>query len=277
MVLIREETSDQARSEDSPGSSHAEGQQRASTSGGQQQAARMTIMQFLGANGSDALTCALRFATIFFTLGYILPMSSAATQYSCYSKAFVSAAAANAFRLHQRLKGSTNPTFSRAFLQDVMLEDSAHYLLYALLFAFSTPVTMTLLPIVLYAFLQNVNFLLKLAADTGSGQSTVVQKLHDIKVNHTGNILSTIACAEIVIFPVFTLLIFSGKSTILFPFVYYRFLTLRYLSRRNPYTRETFAQLKNAMYRVAGSASCPQLIRSVIYKLIYGVERLAPM
>jgi len=67
----------------------------------------------------------------------------------------------------------------------------------------------TLLPIVLYAFLQNVNFLLKMAAETGNGQNAIVKKLHDIKVNHTGNILSTIACAEIVIFPVFTLLIFS--------------------------------------------------------------------
>ena len=41
-----------------------------------------------------------------------------------------SAAATNAFRLHSRLRGTQHRVFSREFLQTLVLEDSAHYLLY---------------------------------------------------------------------------------------------------------------------------------------------------
>lgn len=65
-----------------------------------------------------------------------------------------SVAATNAFRLHQRLKNVNFPFFSQMFLHELMIEfvlitnlnfiifrDSAHYLLYCMIFVMSSPIT----------------------------------------------------------------------------------------------------------------------------------------
>ena len=58
--------------------------------------------------------------------------------FSCYQRALLSNAATSALRLHQRL-----PSFqlSRAFFSLVLLEDSAHYLFYSLMFVSGHPIT----------------------------------------------------------------------------------------------------------------------------------------
>jgi transmembrane protein 33 len=38
--------------------------------------------------------------------------------------------------------------------------------------------------------------------------------------------------------------VFSGRTSIVTPFIFYRFLGLRYSSRRNPYTRAIFHELR---------------------------------
>ena len=38
--------------------------------------------------------------------------------------------------------------------------------------------------------------------------------------------------------------VFTGRTSIVTPFIYYRFLGLRYSSRRNPYTRAIFHELR---------------------------------
>lgn len=60
----------------------------------------------------------------------------------------ISAAATNALRMQQRV-GTVS--FTREFLARLLLEDSCHYLFYAILFLTSAPVTMALLPISLFA------------------------------------------------------------------------------------------------------------------------------
>ena len=47
-------------------------------------------------------------------------------------------AATSALRLHQRLP---NVQFSREFLGRMLLEDSAHYLFYSILFLYNAPIT----------------------------------------------------------------------------------------------------------------------------------------
>ncbi len=58
--------------------------------------------------------------------------------YVSYQRALLSNAATSALRLHQRLP---NFQLSREFFGLLMLEDSAHYLFYSLIFVNSHPVT----------------------------------------------------------------------------------------------------------------------------------------
>lgn len=58
--------------------------------------------------------------------------------HSLYQRALIANAATSALRLHQRLP---NFQLSREFLGMVMMEDSAHYLFYSLIFIMGYPVT----------------------------------------------------------------------------------------------------------------------------------------
>lgn len=114
------------------------------------------------------------------------------------------------------------------------------------------------------------------------------------------NLLRTIAFSEIFLFPMLILSLFryiflkpylrdatvpnrnrkffnySGRSTLMTLFVYYRFLTLRYSSRRNPYTRNTFGELRFLVESYAQNPSCPGVIRNLMSKLVALISRLAP-
>jgi hypothetical protein len=68
----------------------------------------------------------------------------------------------------------------------------------------------------------------------------------------------------------------SGRATLMTLFVYYRFLTLRYSSRRNPYTRNTFGELRLLVESYAQNPSCPAVIRNLVSKLVSFISRLAP-
>lgn len=59
-------------------------------------------------------------------------------------------------------------------------------------------------------------------------------------------------------------------------FVYYRFLTLRYSSRRNPYTRNTFGELRFLVESYSQNPSCPAAIRNMVSKMVAFISRLAP-
>jgi hypothetical protein len=65
-----------------------------------------------------------------------------------------------------------------------------------------------ILPITLYAFLHSLNFGIKAASELGYGNSTLAVKATQLKTQHTSNILSTIACAEIFVFPIVVAMVF---------------------------------------------------------------------
>lgn len=65
-----------------------------------------------------------------------------------------------------------------------------------------------LIPIMLYAFLHALNFAIKSANEFGYSNSSLVSKANQLKLQHTSNILSTIACAEIFVFPIIIVMIF---------------------------------------------------------------------
>ena len=63
-------------------------------------------------------------------------------------------------------------------------------------------------------------------------------------IHRSYQILRFVACAEIFLFPSSLFLAMTGKGGLVLPFFYYRFLTLRYASRRNPYSRTVFYELR---------------------------------
>ncbi|KAE9554568.1 hypothetical protein FO519_002207 [Halicephalobus sp. NKZ332] len=236
---------------------------------------RVGVADFIKDNGMDTIIFTLRMLTIFFGIQYLLPSGSAEYSKSVYTKAFVASGFSNAFRLYQRAAPNGFPNINREFLVSLMLEDSVHYILYSMIFSTNTPVTMALIPIVAFAWYNSVAYIQRFSQATGNGIS-VAQKLNEFRVQQSANILSLVACAEIFNFPIFFALIFTGRCNIFFPVLYFRFLTFRYASRRNPYSRIVFASLKQSLVQVTSSPSCPQVIRSAILNSINLVERFAP-
>lgn len=60
------------------------------------------------------------------------------------------------------------------------------------------------------------------------------------------------------------------------PFVYYHFLVLRYSSRRNPYTRNMFYELRLATESAANNPRVPPFVRKAVHTSISVISRLAP-
>lgn len=60
------------------------------------------------------------------------------------------------------------------------------------------------------------------------------------------------------------------------PFIYYHFLALRYSSRRNPYNRNMFHELRLATESFANSPKVPPFGKKILSTGISVIERLAP-
>ena len=71
----------------------------------------------------------------------------------------MSNAATSALRLTQRIP---SVQFSREFFAHLLMEDSAHYLLYSIIFMYTSPMTMVLAPIFLFALLHFASYSLGL-------------------------------------------------------------------------------------------------------------------
>uniref|UniRef100_A0AC35U1T2 Transmembrane protein 33 n=1 Tax=Rhabditophanes sp. KR3021 TaxID=114890 RepID=A0AC35U1T2_9BILA len=228
-----------------------------------------SLLAYLKGDHTNALLFVLRLSTIFFSISYAIPYSQ---KDSHYGKAIAAAAVTNAIRLGQRLGGFQ---LTREFLATVMIEDSFHYFMYCVLFYMNAPVSMALAPVALYALLHSVNYANKVDNAIGLNNG-LVKAAHTLMAQQTNNLLGIVACSEIFMFPVLFAMIMTGQGTVLMPFMYYRFLSLRYSSRRNPYTKVAFTSMKVSLTNAISSESCPQIVRTIVYKLINLVERLAP-
>merc|ERR1712071_59669 len=169
-----------------------------------------------------ALWCT-RLATIVFTFNYLFPFFG--YSHSMYSKALLANAATSALRLHQRLP---RVQLSREFFGSLFID--------------AGPITWVLLPIFLFALLHISSYTLELIELLGSNSLGFLRKGIELVEVQSANLLRTIAFAEIFLFPLLIFSLFSGKATLMTVFVYYQFVTLRYASRRNPYSRNTFAE-----------------------------------
>ncbi|CAF4963340.1 unnamed protein product, partial [Rotaria socialis] len=185
-----------------------------------------------------------------------------------YTKALLSAIVTSVLRLRQRLP---NFELSRVFLFNLFREDSAHYLMYSFLFLSSTPMTIVLIPIAAYALLHSCSFLSQILI-----RFPAIQQLCIRVTDNQISLLRFVALNEIVLMPILILSIFVSLSNFLLLFMYYRFLTLRYTSQRNPYTKNMFYELRQSVEYLCNKPACPSVIARLCFNAMAFIDRLAP-
>ena len=216
---------------------------------------------------------ATRLMTIFFCFNYFIPLFTG-NAYQCFYKALMANAATSALRLHQRLP---RVSLTREFLAQLLAEDSAHYLVYSLIFLYAQPMTIALLPCALFAVLHAASYSLTLLDLLGQNSWWGARMLISLVELQSRNILRMAAFSEIFLMPLVVLFVFFGRVSLVTPFMYYRFLGLRYASRRNPYTRSMFHELRLALEEVARNPRFPEGARNLVHKFIEMVSRFAPV
>ncbi|KAH9496001.1 Transmembrane protein 33 [Bulinus truncatus] len=234
---------------------------------------RNPVLAHMMENKVETTLWLTRLFTVVCTILFMIPVIGD-NPYSFYQRALISAAATSTLRLHQRLP---NVQLNMAFLRDLLIEDASHYLLYCIIFLNSYPMTMTLIPVFLFALLHACTFTKTVLNLMGPSSLMLVRNMiTKLEAQHS-NILRFIASVEIFLMPAIILLIFSSKASVFLPFIYYRFLSLRYASRRNPYSRQLFSEFHQATLVLCSKPQCPQLVRNLCYKAIKFISWLAPV
>jgi hypothetical protein len=244
----------------------------------QQQKGIGTLMNHISVHKVDVGLWATRLLTVIFALfGYFLPLLNGVLgdPQACYYKALMASAATSALRLHQRLP---RVQLTREFAATLMLEDSAHYLFYAVIFLYaSAPITMALLPVLLFGVLHSASYSLTLLDAMGAPTSWWGARfLISLVELQSRNILRMVAFSEIFLMPLTVVYVFSGRTWLVAPLVYFRFLGLRYASRRNPYTRAVFYELRVAVEQTANHPKMPQAVGVLVQKAISVMSNMAP-
>ena len=204
---------------------------------------------------------------------FVLPLCGLHEVASFHQRALLANALASALRLHQSLLHFQS---SRAFLPQALLEDSCHYLFCSLIFLNSHPVTMSIS--------QSCYFLRFILPHTrkrcldakGSNSLPLLRPLLDKFSAIQQNILKFIACHEIILMPATVLMLFRGQGSLLQPFIYHRFLTVRYPSRRNPYYWTLFNERRIVVEHLIMKPACPLFVRRLRLQSIVFIRRLAP-
>lgn len=70
--------------------------------------------------------------------------------------------------------------------------------------------------------------------------------------------------------------IFSGRAGLLTPLIYYHFMMQRYTSRRNPYTRNMFHELRLLLESTASKPNVPTIVRKALTGIVNFTCKLAP-
>jgi transmembrane protein 33 len=110
----------------------------------------------------------------------------------------------------------------------------------------------------------------------GPDSFAALRRLLMIVCSKDRDIFRFVAINEILLMPTIILMIFSGKGGFFMPFIYYRFLGMRYQSRRNPYNRIMFYELRVSIEYYTSQASCPRILQTMAQKVIATISRMAP-
>jgi len=221
----------------------------------------------------SALLFFTRILTLVFTFFFIIPISGYDLN-ALFQKAMLSSAATSALKLHQRVSGIPFQ-FSRVYLASLIIEDSFHYLLYALIFMNNSAVTIALMPVAGFALLHVASYSKTLLSLAGI-QNSFINRVVNTLVAKDKDLMRFVAINEIIMCPTILVMIFAGKCGIFVPFIYYRFLCMRYQSRRNPYNRIMFYEMRIMLEHYTCQPSCPAFLRNLTSKFIALVMRMAP-
>ncbi|XP_045139988.1 transmembrane protein 33 [Echinops telfairi] len=141
---------------------------------------------------------------------------------------------------------------------------------------FSGGIEMSIFPVLLFSLLHAATYTKKVLDAKGSNSLPLLRSVLDKLSANQQNILKFIACNEIFLMPATVFMLFSGQGSLLQPFIYYRFLTLRYSSRRNPYCRTLFNELRIVVEHIIMKPACPLFVRRLCLQSIALISRLAP-
>eukprot|EP00096_Caligus_rogercresseyi_P016143 TRINITY_DN870_c0_g2_i1.p1 TRINITY_DN870_c0_g2~~TRINITY_DN870_c0_g2_i1.p1 ORF type:complete len:252 (+),score=85.03 TRINITY_DN870_c0_g2_i1:110-865(+) len=232
------------------------------------------VLRQLSTQKIEAALWGTRVLTILYTLSYIFPILGG--QPSAYfGKALLSNAATSALRLHQRI--SPGRLSWRELLGQVLLEDSAHYLGFSLIFYFGCleTVSLVLVPVFMFALLHASSYTLTLLDILSPGPMWIKKIIVQFTKNFSSDALRIIALSEIFIMPLTVVFVLTGKVIAFTPYPYFKFLSYRYASRRNPYSKNMFQELR--IFLEQASDKIPASLRSLVHKAIQIISGMAPI
>lgn len=275
MVLTEETTTGSASTDNGPSASASAGAGQSSSSASQPSSSAPGLMEFVTRDKISLLLFLTRTATIAFTLMFIFPFFGYDAS-TCYQKALLACGATSALKLHQRMSGVPFQ-FNRVYFGNLMIEDSFHYLLYAIIFLNSFPITIVLMPITAFALTHNASYVISVVNTVYGPQATgLAKKAATTIYSKNQDILRFIAITEIMLGPTIIVMIFTGRSGIFVPFIYYRFISMRYQSRRNTHSKTMFHELRMTAEHYISQPSCPGMVRNLVQRIIGVIIRLAP-
>merc|ERR1712136_475706 len=231
-----------------------------------------SVMNFLLSKKVSSAMWLMRLYILFLTVQFFMA-GSAPAQGHYFQRLLLANGVICALRLHQRVP---NFQFSRHHLALMLNEDSSHYLLYSLIFVTTAPITMVLIPITLFALLHACSYTRQVLDVMGPHTAQPVRKLINYVAANQMKLFRFIAMSEIMILPMLVFQLFTGRPSIFAIFMHYKFLTMRYMSQRNPYCRQVFYELRMVLQQYAYQQSCPAFLKRVINKTVEIVLRLAP-
>ncbi|XP_065179934.1 transmembrane protein 33-like [Sycon ciliatum] len=232
---------------------------------------RQTLSEYVSERRLEAGIFVLRMSTILHGLLALVPFFLRPAD--AYQRCLVSYIAVSAFRLSQRVTGLG---LNAECIQRILSEDSGHYLFFCFLFATQNFAgIVVLIPICLFSVLHSLTFVRKLHEATGSVPSVVMNSITTL-FNYQQHLLMVSANTEIMLMLLTIMGVFGGTFSIFVPFMYYRFLCMRYTSQRNPYSQYAFQSLRLVVDHTCTHPRCPNVVRRLLQAGVRMAARLAP-
>nr|CAB3267095.1 transmembrane protein 33 [Phallusia mammillata] len=231
-----------------------------------------SILAFLAAKKVGTAMWVMRWYTVILSIQYMF-FCSAFEMGQYFQRAIVANAVVCALRLHQRVPQFR---FSREHLALLTQEDSCHYLIFSMIFLSCHPITIALMPVIVFGVLHASSFTRQIMDMHGSNSYPFARKIINHIAKNQAVLFRFTALNEILLMPTVFMMLISGRATLFAPFLYYKFLQYRYLSRRNPYSRMVFYELRMVAESMSRNPNCPQFLASLIIRMISAISNLAP-
>ncbi|TPX34302.1 hypothetical protein SmJEL517_g03033 [Synchytrium microbalum] len=186
--------------------------------------------------------------TVVQALSYLVVYRLSAEGARSYSRAYMGTLLSYGIILY---KAHGIPQISRAYMQRILLDENTQYLLLALIWLTSSPISVTLIPYTTFSVFHSITFIrtdvLPAIVPPTSAQVSLSRRLQQSLLQfvqrYQASALRMVAYAEVyVTLPVLVLSVFTGRASILSPFLYANFLRFRYIF--SPTTKQAFNDLR---------------------------------